>query len=149
MFDKALFGALLLSLVGSCLLTGCASPFERFYKPAATNYGSAVTPPATPVLIQSRDPDSDARQLEQQGYVLIGTASFHAGDEPWYEDEAIAQGKRVGAAVVLLKVDPTFVANHGPSSLTGVPGEPYVPVFSVWGSALTASYWAFANPPGL
>lgn len=32
--------ALILSLGGSCLLTGCASWFERFYKPASASYGS-------------------------------------------------------------------------------------------------------------
>ena len=42
MSHKALFSALLASLIGSCLLTGCANQswFERFYKPASASHAS-------------------------------------------------------------------------------------------------------------
>jgi len=48
---------LIVSLIGSCVLASCASPFERFYKPAVTGYGSPATPLlVTPLLVRSRDP---------------------------------------------------------------------------------------------
>ena len=121
MLHKALSSALIASLIGSSLLTGCANHFERSYKPAVTSDGTPVTPPTTPLLMWSQDLDSDGKTLAQEGYVLIGTSSIHAGVDHCYAPQAggpgwinvsaseakaaVAQGKRVRAAVVLLKVD--------------------------------------------
>jgi len=158
--------ALIASLSG--LLTGCASPFERFYKPAATRHGTSVTSPATPLFAWSQDPNGDGKKLAQEGYLLIGTSSFQSPlqllvpncsvlppdssldsyrfNEPGFEQfhiwasagapgwtecgafeagQAFAQGKKVGAAVVLLNVQ-----------------------VDRWGiSRNFASYWAKANDP--
>jgi len=40
MSQKALLSALLARLIGSRLLTGCATPFEKYYKSAGTAYGA-------------------------------------------------------------------------------------------------------------
>jgi hypothetical protein len=113
MLHKALLSALLASLIGSSLLTGCATPFERYYETAVTAYGSPVTPPVTPLLVRSRDPMlpwlrdpyGDGDLNAQDGYVLIGTSSYDGAIDLSYAQDAVMQGKKVGGAVVLLQVD--------------------------------------------
>jgi hypothetical protein len=100
---------LIASLMSSCLLMGCASNFhlERFYKPAATLEGApaVLQPRATPPqLAYSHDPDRDGGLLRQDGYVLIGTTSFDGAADLPLADQAVAQGQKVGAAIVLLNV---------------------------------------------
>lgn len=111
---------LIAGLLAACVLTGCASGFEEYYKPAATSNVSPATPVSAPLLIQSRYPDIDARQLEQEGYELIGTSYFITGqlatgplDDSFYTDQAVKQGKKVGAAIVLLQVDNAAVLGDG------------------------------------
>jgi hypothetical protein len=108
MLPRALFSALLASLIGSCLLTGCATPtpFERSNKPAVTACGAPVTPPAAPLLVWSREPDGVSKPLTQKRFVLIGTSSFDGViDDLSSRHLAVIQGKKVGAAVVLLKAE--------------------------------------------
>ena len=108
--SKMLCRAMLIaSLISSCLLMGCESNFDhfvRFYKPAATREGApavALQPRATaPRLVYSHDPNRDGRLLWQHGYVLIGTTSFNGAPDLSYEDHAVAQGRKVGAAIVLM-----------------------------------------------
>jgi len=65
--------------------------------------------------MESRNPDMDARELAQEGYALIGTSYFITGqlDGSFYKGEAMTQGMKVGAAVVLLQVDYTDVLADG------------------------------------
>jgi hypothetical protein len=226
MLQKALFStrnrALLLiaSLIGSCFLTGCASWFERFYKPAPPSYGSpnhpekayalseamprvpicgalathyigddaddamlpmlapglfsdilsasgaSMThlgaPPPTPQFVWSSDPDGDGKLLAQEGYVLIGTSSF-LGPGLFFSqtqqglgqarEEATAQGKKVGAAVVLLNVPFTRVCAVSGAGGASNPLEPRVLLASRLAQPHTtgtvfASYWAKASPAG-
>lgn len=112
--------ALIVSFGAGCLLTGCASPFEEFYKPAPNSRGTAVAPHASPVLIQSRYPDIDAKQLAQEGYALIGTSYFITGqlatgplEDSFYELQAMTEGTKVGAAIVLLQFDYSSVLADG------------------------------------
>jgi hypothetical protein len=93
------------SLAGLCLLTGCASGFERFYKPAPATPASVVTSSAPPTLLAVRDPELGAKQLTQSGYVLIGSSTFRGPYDLKFAQEALEQGKKVGAAVVLLKAE--------------------------------------------
>jgi hypothetical protein len=124
MFQKTRCRAILLStlvvLCGSCLLAGCASPFAMFYDPAPNSRGTPVAPHATPVLIESRYPDIDAKQLEQEGYALIGTSHFITGqlatgpfDDSFYVQQAMTEGTKVGATIVLLQVDSSSVLGDG------------------------------------
>jgi len=65
--------------------------------------------------MESRYPDVDAKQLAQEGYALLGTSYFISGqlDGSFYKDQAMTQGMKVGAAVVLLQVDYTDVLADG------------------------------------
>jgi hypothetical protein len=131
-------------LISSCLLMGCESNFnhfEKFYKPAATREGaSTVTaqPRASPPqLVYSHDPDWDGRLLRQDGYVLIGTTSFNGAPDLSYADRAVvAQGQKVGAAIVLLKA-----RSYG--TLTSCCSlDESLEVTSEGGASYFASYWA-------
>jgi len=132
--------ALIASLSG--LLTGCASPFERFYKPAPQTHGATVTPSDAPLVGWSGDLDQDAKILAQEGYVLIGTSHFQgAAIESafggTYEQQAIAEARRVGAAVVLLNVDSHVVVGNAPDFGVNDAGDPRI--------KMVASYWAKAD----
>ena len=102
-----MFRALIPTLIGARLLTGCSSPFALFYDPASNSHSSAVTQQAVPLLAFSRNPDRDGKRLAREGYVLVGTSSFVTGDADLqlYKEQLMTQGTKVGAAVVLLNVD--------------------------------------------
>jgi len=127
---------LIASLIGSCLLLGCASnyDFERFYKPATTLEvaPAALKQPraAPPQLVYSHDPDRDGKLLRQYGYALIGTTSFYGADDLPYAEHAAAQGQKVGAGIVLLNVRYYSVGGDAPL------GNP------VRGATYFSSYWA-------
>ncbi|MGP8035629.1 MAG: hypothetical protein ACLPQ6_15985 [Steroidobacteraceae bacterium] len=129
MLPKAFCNALLSSLIGACVLTGCASSFARFYEPASSVRGPPIAPPR---FEWSSDPDKDGQQLARQGYALIGTSSFVGSnfhDSLVDQDQAVTQGIKVGAAVVLLRIDLNDV----------VAGGCCVRLF--------ASYWAVSGQP--
>jgi PDZ domain len=91
------------------LLAGCAtSGFEKFYNalPGSETVASNPMyekPPTTPKLyMYSSDPKSDAKHLAEDGYVMIGTSSFFGPSKNGKQSLAIEQGKKVGAAVVML-----------------------------------------------
>lgn len=130
---------LVVGLISSCLLMGCASNFhfERFYKPAATLEGApAVLPPRAtpPQLVYSQDPDRDGRLLRRHGYALIGTTSFCGMADLPYAEHAAAQGQKVGAGIVLL-----MVSSYGYDFVTGGGG----------GASYFASYWAKSDPANI
>lgn len=137
---------LVASLLSSCLLLGCASNFdhlERFYKPTATREGApAVTlqPRTTPPqLVYSHDPNMDGRLLRQHGYVLIGTTSFDGAPGSSHAARvAVAQGQKVGAAIVLLK-------DRSYSTSCCRLDDESIQVTSE-GDSNFASYWAKSDP---
>jgi hypothetical protein len=144
-FFNARYRVLLIaSLMSSCLSMGCESNFhfERFYKPTATLEGPlAVTlqPRATPPqLAYSHDPDGDGGLLRQDGYVLIGTTSFNGAADLPLADHAVAQGQKVGAAIVLLNVRSY---SYSRSVLDGT-----FYVSDAAGASYFASYWAKSAP---
>ncbi len=111
-------------LVGLCggfgALTGCTSLFARYYEPRATAPVSSVVASRPPLFLDTQNPEADARQLEREGYVLIGASRFITGqlfsgpiEDSFYKDQAIAQGVKVGAAIVLLHVDASNVIIDG------------------------------------
>jgi hypothetical protein len=136
MFNMQRRMLLIAALFSSCLLMGCANNLERFYKQAATPEGAppvTVEPRATPPrLVYSHDPNGDNRLLRQNGYVLIGTATFNSTQDLTYADRmVVAQGQKVGAAIVLLK---------GSSYRT------LASCFCEGGATYFASYWAKSDP---
>jgi hypothetical protein len=131
MLSKVMLSALMSALAGACLLTGCATSFQRFYEPVPNSGALLATPEATPLFEWSRDPGNDARLLTREGLVLIGTSSFIATTftpDPSYADQAVTQGIKVGAAVVLLQEDSSDLVADG-CCVT-----------------LNASYWVWAAP---
>lgn len=135
---------LIAGLVSVGLLMGCESTadhFERIYKPASTRDGApaaAAQPGGTlPHLVYSDDTDRDGKLLRQNGYVLIGTSSFNGAPGLSYVDRAVvAQGQKVGAAMVLLR-------SHSYNSRTSCCSpDPSLEVTSEGGVSYFASYWA-------
>ena len=88
-------------------LVACASGFEKFYTPApaATLASMATLPaPATPQLfVHSDDLQSDGKRLREQGFIFIGSSSFYGPANRSNSQQAVTQGKKVGAAVVMVK----------------------------------------------
>jgi hypothetical protein len=75
MLHKALLSALPASLIGSSLLTGCATPFERYYETAVTAYVRRLLRPslrcwfghaAQSISCTHRTPSCKERRSEQQ-----------------------------------------------------------------------------------
>ena len=58
----------------------------------------------------SIDPETDLRRLAEDGYVLIGTASFSTVSTKTMNEQAVSQAKAVGASIVLLHSQPKAVA---------------------------------------
>ncbi|HUO18356.1 MAG TPA: hypothetical protein VMU44_01190 [Steroidobacteraceae bacterium] len=130
MVPKAPLRALIPSLLGVGLLAGCVSPFAGYYEPGPASRGPPATAQPEPLLEWSHDPRDDRERLAREGYVLIGSASFIASTFPGdqsYAGLAVTQGRRVGAALVLLEEDSADVLADG-CCMT-----------------LTASYWAEAD----
>jgi hypothetical protein len=88
------------------LMAGCISGFEKYYTPAASSSSPAIAlpPPATPQMYaHSSDLNADGKRLREQGYVLLGTSSFYGPANRSNANQAVEQGKKVGAALVLVK----------------------------------------------
>jgi len=91
-------------------LSGCAANgFAKYYAP---NRGSEyfvnspyyIKPPAVPKLYaHGNDVKADAKHLQEEGYVLIGTSSFFGPSKIGTKEDAIAQGKKIGAALIMVK----------------------------------------------
>src|ERR1039458_1833571 len=98
-------------LVVAALVAACASGFEKFYTPdpnAQAIFKNPLTLPApkTPQLfLHSNDVQADAKRLREDGYIYIGASSFYGPANRSNQSQAIAQGKKVGAAIVLFKTD--------------------------------------------
>lgn len=95
-------------------LAACASGYSQFYTavPGATPEviarSRAAPPPATPLVEYSPTvPDPD--QYARLGYAAIGYSSFNSGHNE-SEKNAIAQGQRVGADLVVI-VNPTYTGS--------------------------------------
>ena len=102
---------LALLIVAAALLAGCVNAFEKFYTPdpnaqAILKMPATLPPPKTPqVFAHSNDINADAKRMAEDGYVYIGNSSFYGPANRSNQSQAIAQGEKVGAAVVLFKTD--------------------------------------------
>jgi hypothetical protein len=108
---ELLFRVVSLALAVGCLLSGCASGFAKFYTPdpnaAATLKSPLILPaPKTPqIFLHSNDVQADAKRLREDGYIYIGSSSFYGPANRSNQSQAIEQGKKVGAAIVLFKTE--------------------------------------------
>jgi len=98
-----------LILLGLSLVGGCVNGFEKYYN-AVPNVEKIVSSPylekspTQPKLYaHSADIAADYKGLLENGFLLIGTSSFYGPANKVSKEHAIAEAKRVGAAVVLVK----------------------------------------------
>lgn len=90
-------------------LTGCVSGYKQFYTPAKAITSEQITarrispPPVIPLVERTaiRDPKEITDIYNKRGYVVIGHSSFNSGTNE-SDEAAIAQGKEVGADLVLI-----------------------------------------------
>jgi hypothetical protein len=98
-------------LIIAVLAIGCASGFEKFYTPdpnaqAILKATATLPAPDIPqVFGHSNDVMADAKRMAEDGYIYIGSSSFYGPANKSNQAQAVAQGKKVGAAVVLFKTD--------------------------------------------
>src|SRR5580704_2255867 len=99
----------ILTLLGAAFsVAGCANGFEQFYQKGPIPERLlvppyVVAPPATPIVYTySSDPKADAHKLVQDGYIYLGQASFNGNANRVSQSQAVEQGKKVGAAVILI-----------------------------------------------
>lgn len=139
-------------LVGACvvvlLLSGCTNFFNKFYRAGnpqaiAATQAQFIAPPAKPALfLHSDDLKADQKRMAEDGYILIGYSDFYAPAKKVHEDQAVEQGKAVGASVVLYRskykdtnsgVVPYTVANPAQVSTVNTSG-------TLYGNAGSANY---------
>ncbi len=105
------FRILSLATAVGCLLSGCASGFAKFYTPAPNaqiilNSPRVLPAPETPQLfLHSNDVQADAKRWPEDGYVYIGNSSSYGPANRSNQSQAIEQGKKVRAAIVLFKTE--------------------------------------------
>jgi hypothetical protein len=100
---------LISAILASLLLSGCVNGFEKYYSPAPGSERISSSPymdkpPAEPrVYAHSSDPNADAKRLAEDGYVLIGSSSFYGPANKVTQAQAVEEGKKVGAAIVMVR----------------------------------------------
>lgn len=88
------------------LATGCANPYEKFYHDQLGGKRLSELPniePHTgaPVLYTTDDMARDTQAMVENGFATVGYSSFNSG--PVDASGALAQGKAVGAAMVIVQ----------------------------------------------
>jgi len=141
------------------LLTGCASGFEKYYRPASRDALAQAAPQLLPpprepaVYMHSADMQADGKRLREDGYVYIGESSFYGPANRSNQEQAVAQGKKVGASAVLFKsqymdtrsgVIPYTVANPNVVSTVNTSGT----VYGSNGNSATYSGTGTVTTPG-
>jgi hypothetical protein len=113
----------LLAMVVSLSIAGCASGYKEFYTPApgatpeAISSTRASAAPQTPAIERSAFGNTDQllAGYSKRGYLIIGESSFNSGERV-ADDDAIKQGQAVGADLVLV-----FVPQYTGSVTSSVP----------------------------
>lgn len=97
-------------LIGLALiLSGCASGYKQFYRPAQGLTPEMVAmrrqapPPPLPVVERAQPSDSHVilDAYAKRGYLMIGHSMFNSGQKQ-PEESAVRQGQEVGADLVLI-----------------------------------------------
>jgi hypothetical protein len=68
------------------------------------------------VFTESSDVDADVRRLNEDGYVLLGSATFADAPAPALRERALAGARAVGAGVVLLHAPASAAGNAAPAA---------------------------------
>ena len=113
-----MFHKILIALTIPVALSGCATGYSQFYKPANgitpefIAQMRAAPPPSTP-LVERIPPINGAAATDaysKRGYTLIGSAEFNSGRAE-SESSAIEQGKAVGADLVVI-LNPQYTGSE-------------------------------------
>jgi hypothetical protein len=120
-------------LLLTLMLAGCANAYKDAYVPAQGATPEAIASyhkgaaPAEPAVARGGPADLDAlvQELAKRGYRGIGQASFTSSRQV-PEFEAVEQGKRVGADLVLL-LSPSFAGFSVSAALKPALGRPSSP----------------------
>ncbi|RQO58436.1 PDZ domain-containing protein [Paucibacter sp. KBW04] len=99
----------LLALLATLFLSGCASGYKQFYRPAQGATAEAIArlrvapPPDSPIVERAQPTEAQVviDAYAKRGYVMIGNSMFNSG-RPESEGSAISQAKEVGADLVLI-----------------------------------------------
>ena len=141
------------------LLSGCASGFEKYYHPVpAEKLAQAIPqfappPPKPAIYLHSANMQADGKQMAEEGYVFIGESSFYGPANKSNQEQAVDQGKKVGAAVVMFKsqymdtrsgVVPYTVANPNVVSTVNTSGT----VYGINGNSASYSGTGTVTTPG-
>ena len=122
----AVFATAALFLIGACAATSAGSdysPRPGFAKAKADpRFEHPKGAPA--VYAASDDPEADLRRLGEDGYVVMGTASFSAASNDVINERARAQARAVGASVVLVHVPPKGAALRAAPAPAANPNGP-------------------------
>lgn len=87
-------------------IAGCGNPYDRFYSPspnAATDSAILATSSGEPTLLRGTTPEQDRIEMFREGFSMVGSSSFNAGQIS--DEMAIAQAKKVGADRVVVYKD--------------------------------------------
>jgi hypothetical protein len=103
-----------LALAGAVALAGCANGFQSFYRPVASPQvvqSMRVAPAPNEPLLQHASPPVDhaLTAAARQGYLVMGYSSFNGAHGS--DSSALAEGKRVGADLVLI-FDPQYTGTR-------------------------------------
>ncbi|MEE5127614.1 PDZ domain-containing protein [Pseudomonas alliivorans] len=113
----------MLAMTMMLAMAGCASGYKEFYIPSSgatpeeISANRASTPPTTPLIERSAFGDSDqiVDRYARRGYVIIGESRFNSGERV-SEEDALEQGKAVGADMVLV-----YLPKHTGSITSSMP----------------------------
>src|ERR1700726_713891 len=84
------------------ILDGCANPYQKFYtglSPEQIRERYGARPAAEPSIHVVGDVEAATIDMMESGFLMIGSSNF-TGPSPRQEN-AVAQGKAIGADVVL------------------------------------------------
>jgi hypothetical protein len=98
-----------ISLILILTMTGCASGYKSFYKPAPSATPETIAarraspPPSMPLIERAQPGDWNAilDAYAKRGYVMIGESFFNSGRSE-SEEGAIQQAQQIGADIVLI-----------------------------------------------
>jgi hypothetical protein len=100
-------------------------PFRDNFTPSPAAMGGSLepAPPAPELYRGGTDDQADTRALLENGYVPMGASGFHGGAAN--ASQAVAQGKRIGATLVVLYGESSGAAPGG--LLAPLPFHPRLP----------------------
>ncbi len=146
---KAAFAAAM-----AVLLSACANGFTDYYRgltreQVVERVGARAE--VDPKIVYTNDFKSDAEHLVENGFMFIGESAFQAPESRRAEANAVAQGKAIGAEIILLNerdagsrtvsvpiTTPTTTTSY--SSFSGSSFNPSFGTTNVLGSGTTTSY---------